>query len=444
MPLFTSILAPYISCSSSYNNAYLDKVSSKSIILQAIYILPIFILILLIVCDTSCYRYTISRHIKYDSASSEDAEFALISCQLLLIILLIHIIFYMDLLQYFSFKKLTNKITIFYQDHFIPISIYLEFLLILILICHSFYLNDHNHPFNMTPTIVYICSIPLIFPFIYYKYYYLQLDANKLSILYHLNHKLNKHSESMVERVYCFIHIICHEINSYDMNYVLINHDDNINHDDITPDKTAIIKHDINKDIALCLQYQNFFMKLNFYKKIGYICQIAPYDSKFFKSKRFCPKCDDKNLYLIYLALVLKLLGNIMPIWWFSYVYLYKLQSHRISKESWQWFKKEHNKYEHTVLTVLILLYLIICILWILCAFKIFSKEYYYGFIRSLLINVNGDNDNKFVSNKVENFHHCMIRNHEIITVLEKQGLITHVAIQIVSYLPQISDIHSH
>lgn len=432
-PILSSLFCPYISLSSAFDNQYIDRLSKRSIFIQTIYITPSFIIFLCILCQKSC-----------DPNS--------LSTQLLVLEIFIHLMFYMLVIQYLSLKYLTRKIITIYHDYFISFTLLQELLLFIMLILHLFYVdgvNSHrSDKLNIKSAIFYILSVPLIFPLIYYRYYYQKLDPNKLSILYGINYRF-KYAQYMIERVYSFIHIMCHDANSYhiiiDCNITQskADHDteskaaplilDNDRQSVHTPNGKIIPHKD---DTFLCLQYQYNFMRLDFDDKIKYICQIAPYRSKFFASKHSikCENCKNKNICLTYFFLILKFLGNISPLWWFSFVYLYECNGDDIKKygaDQWLLFYDE-NKYQHIVIATLFSIYFFITTCWIYCAFEIFSKEYYYGFIRSLLINIDDEN----ISDKVGKFHDWMLKNNQIITVLEQEGIITHLAIQIVSYLP--------
>ena len=116
---------------------------------------------------------------------------------------------------------------------------------------------------------------------------------------------------------------------------------------------------------------------------------------------------------------------------WFVYIYMNVVNGDDISDYGMsRWFKDSYNKYEHSVIVICICLWTVLAIIWTWCTFKILTCEYYYGFIRALLIN----DDSLFLG--VDKFHQWMIDSFEIITILEEYT-VTHIAIDIVSYLPQ-------
>merc|ERR1711971_149930 len=124
-------------------------------------------------------------------------------------------------------------------------------------------------------------------------------------------------------------------------------------------------------DRVLCLQYQVAFMKLPTKDKVAYISEMAPYQSPFWHSADWTRPA-------------------LTPLY-YSYM---------------------------------------ICVVWMWCALKIVTCEYYYGFIRALLVN----DDSLFAG--AEGFHKWMLRSFQIVSVLETYT-VTHAAVNIVSYLPE-------
>lgn len=378
------------------------------------------------------------------------------------LVLFIQCAYFLDL-TYLRMKKLIDNITIFH-DHFLSISMCVELLIILWSILIFFYVDYKNRLTSLDQALIWIffanwlLTIPFSFPWLYHRYYYKSIHStNALISRWSIFYRITVHNkENIMNRVYSILHVACHHSNSYDIMYSincpsipLLNHapsklwQDDDKKDELLPEtptthialtnftgKYGIVKHtQFGAESFLCLQYQTAFMRLSIKEKVDYICEIAPYQSPWWRK----PIWYKPTFTLVgYLYLFARVCGGLFPHFWFIYIYMYAVNGDLIKDNGInQWFKDSENKYEHIVIVFLLCVWCIVTVIWAFCATKILTCEFYYGFIRALLIN----DDTLFLG--VDKFHEWMLRSFEIITFLEQEHTVTHIAIEIVSYLPQ-------
>lgn len=419
-PFLFAVASPYFAFNTrSFSNRYIDYLFHHSLFSLVLYLIPSVILSCLILVNKSCII-----------PSSR--------CWALLWTILIQTIFIFDL-TYIRMKHVIQNITIFH-DHFLGLSLVMEILIVYFIIFVFGFIDWDNKLTALDQALLYIfvgnwiITIPGAFPYFYKTYYYqsihpLNAAVSKWSVFYRVTMGLT--TERIMNRLYAMIHVACHASNSYDILYsinsasaslpLLSNHNHELTN--FASSKYGIVKHtQFGRDRFLCLQYQCAFMKLTVKEKINYISEIAPYSSPWLKLP-FRLKFNA----LWYLWIFARVIGGTFPLFAFLYIYLYVINGDKLRNEGRDWLSDPSNKYEHFVVVFGTCVYFILSWVWTMCAMKIASSEYYYGFVRALLIN-----DNTLFLG-VESFHEWMLNSFEIVTILEDYT-VTHIAIEIVSY----------
>ena len=128
-----------------------------------------------------------------------------------------------------------------------------------------------------------------------------------------------------------------------------------------------------------CLKYQTQFLSISdIESKVNYLKRIVPYQS-WLKYFGCC------NEYHFYFYVISKILMNLFVLFWFGYVYLYEIYGKELNKY-WIVNERKHDHFEHVFITTLMFMYIIAIVIICICLYDLIGCEYYYGFIRLILM----------------------------------------------------------
>ena len=252
--------------------------------------------------------------------------------------------------------------------------------------------------------------------------------------------KCVKQSEIM-DRIYWIIHVSYHYYNNdfqpclnyyFSIPGACINNKDNDSYIPIiTSSGTQISsKLDLMSRHQMydqrCIKYQNQFLNIDGIDgKKKYLKKILPYQS-------WMEYCCFINKCWFYIYVILKIMMIIFVLFWFGYVYIYQINGNKLNK---YWILSDIDHFEHLLMMIIMIMYGIAVVIVCVCIYDVIGCEYYYGFVRYILMR--DELINRLVTNylNIPTSYDAFKTNQDMIQCLRYVGFPQDVAVIILQYL---------
>ena len=121
---------------------------------------------------------------------------------------------------------------------------------------------------------------------------------------------------------------------------------------------------------------------------------------------------------------------NIFVLFWFGYVYLYEIYGNELNK---YWLIDNH--FEHLFVSILMIIHSIAIVITCICVYDVVGCEYYYGFVRYILMRKELINRLVTYYMSIAESYNVFKTNQEVIQCLIYAGIPQEIAIIIMLYV---------